>query len=98
MLILSMYKSFCKTKLTIWIALISALFLVLFSSILSTILALIFFAIIGVIFIKSQKTDENLVPYKKINYIYLLLFIGIFFGLMIFGVYGEIFRVYQCFL
>lgn len=95
--IISMYKSFCKTKLTIFIALISALFLVLFSSILSTILILIFFAVIGVIFIKSQKTDENLVPYKKINYIYLLLFIGIFFGLMIFGVYGEIFRFINAF-
>ncbi|QOG12763.1 chromate efflux transporter [Arcobacter sp. FWKO B] len=95
--IITMYKNFCKTTLSIAIALLSALFLVLFSNITATIFALIFFAIVGIMFIKSEKTQEDVNPHKKINYIYLSLFIIIFILLGIFGVYSDIAKFINAF-
>ena len=75
----AMYKSFCKTKLPIFICLVTAISLLVMPGITTQMLTLIFAALVGVFYLCEGKTESQ-VPFKP-SMLPLLLFVLLFFGL-----------------
>jgi chromate transporter len=93
---LSMFKSFCKDKISIVIFILATLILLLFSSILTQIFILLCGALIGNIFIKNKSNNEQ-VKTKKIKLFPFLIFLILLFSLPILSSYSESVKLFSSF-
>ncbi len=73
---LSMFKNFCKTKVTIFIFILSAFILLFYQNFLLQIVVIVFAGVIGATFIKVE-SKEQIQNYEKPNSIILFLFFTI---------------------
>jgi len=94
--IFSMYKSFCNSKFTIGIFIVSTIFLIVFNSIFSQIIVLVFSAVLGILFI-DNKTDTKDQKSKKTKKIPLVLFFLLLFVLPIISFYSKELEVFKAF-
>ena len=78
-----MYKNFCKNMLSVSLCLITAIALLVMPSIMMQIAVLIFAAIVGTLFLQSEKSHSNGANSRsfKPNLVPLILFIGLLLGL-----------------
>lgn len=92
----SMFKNFCKTKLTIFIFTLSSLILFFFQNFLLQIFVIILAGTLGAIFIKSSIQDETknyLLPNIKV----LILFLAILFFSFVFTTQNQLINLFNSF-
>lgn len=94
--IISMYKSFCKNNITIFIFLFSTISLIFFDSIFAQILVLIFSGLFGLVFIKNKIYEED-TETKKTKKLPLLLFFILLFCLPILASLNQYISVFSSF-
>jgi chromate transporter len=92
----SMFKSFCTTKLTIFIFILSSLVLLVSQNFILQILVIIFAGIIGAIFSKSNIQNEP-IEYKKPNIAIFGLFILILIFSFLFNSTNQLINLFNSF-
>jgi chromate transporter len=92
---LSMFKNFCKDRLTQLIFILATLVLLLFEHFLMQIFVIIFAAFIGAWRIKTPTSIEN--NYKKPSLLPLLLFALLLFGLPLLATYSPVLDLFNTF-
>lgn len=93
---LSMFKNFCKTKLTIFIFALSSLILLFFQNFLLQIFMIIFAGTLGAFFLKPSTKDET-TNYILPNIKVLILFLAILFFSFIFTTQNQLINLFNSF-
>lgn len=75
-----MYKNFCQSKLTVFLCLLTATILLVFSGVASQVAVLLFASVVGLKYLKSQPMSSNEKAFKP-NFLPLILFVILLFGL-----------------
>lgn len=96
--VITMFKSFCKTRLSILVMLLSILLLVIYQSFYTQIVVLLAAMVIGIVTSKNSTANINIGQVlKKISWLPLLLFITLFLvslGLAHFDSFAGLFAIF----